>query len=308
MRKSRLLPVVFGAVSLFCLSFIFRPCLAEDKIVAIVNNDIITKKDLSDFINFMRMQLSRQYSGKELEKQVAAAKPDLVNKLIEDRLILQEAKTSGLKVDESRVKAKMSEIKKHYGSDMDFQKDIARQGLVQADIENKFRDQFLMYSIVEAKVRSRVVVKPDEVTAYYNGHIDDMVTPEVRLVTVISLENQDQAETFSYSLKAGLKLDDLVARYPVTVNKLEVGRGEAYRSDIENIVFKLGVGEVSDPLKLDGQYYVFRVDDMVAPRRLTLTEAQDKIQEYLTDMKLEKELDKWLDELKKKSYIKVIQN
>jgi len=293
--------------TLFVLHFAF-PCLAQDKIIAVVNNEIITKKDLSDFLNFMRIQLARQYEGKELEKQVAAAKPDLVNKLIEDRLILQEAKTSGLKVDESRVKGKISEIKKHYGTDIEFQKDIARQGLVQADLENKFREQFLMYTIVEIKVRSRAVVRPEEVTAYYNGHPEDIMTPEVRMVTVVSLENQDQAETFSYSLKAGLKLDDLITRYPVTVNKLEAKKGESLKKDIENIVFKLSVGEVSEPLKLDEQYYVFRLDDLREPRRPTLTEAQDKIQAFLVDLKMEKELGKWLDELKKKSYIKIIQN
>jgi hypothetical protein len=308
MRKLTIFLIALGLITICDLRLTHSFCFAEDKIVAVVNNEIITKKDLSDFLNFLRLQLARQYEGKELEKQVASARPDLVNKLIEDRLILQEAKASGLKVDESRIKAKINEIKKHYGSDISFQKDIARQGLVQADLENKFREQFLMYGIVEMKVRSKLMIRPDEVTAYYNGHPNEIMTPEARMVTVITLENQDQAETFSYSLKAGLKLDDLVTRYPVTVNKLEVKKGESLRKDIENIVFKLSVGEVSDPLKLDEQYYVFRLDDIVASRRPTLTEAQDKIQEFLTDLKMEKELDKWLNELKKKSYIKIIQN
>lgn len=285
-----------------------KTAYAQDKIIAVVNNDIITQKDLSDFLNFMRMQLAHKYEGRELEKQVNAAKPDLLNKLIEDRLILQEAKKSGIKADESRVREKIAEIKKHYGSDMDFQKDIAQQGIVQADLENKFRDQFLMYGIIEMKVRSKIVVRPEEVTAYYNGHPDDILTPEVRLITAISLENQDQADTFSYSLKSGQKLDDLVLRYPVTINKLEARKGEALRKDIESVVFKLGVGEVSEPVKIDEQYYVFKLDDILPPRKPTLTEAQDKIQAFLMDEKMQKEFNKWLDDIKKKSYIKIIQN
>ncbi|MCX5710564.1 MAG: peptidyl-prolyl cis-trans isomerase [Candidatus Omnitrophica bacterium] len=295
-------------LSLQLNAYSLRLLFAQDKIVAVVNNDIITQKDLSDFLNFLRMQLARQYEGKELEKQVAAAKPDLMNKLIEDRLILQEAKKMGFKPDESRVKAKINEIKKRYGSDIEFQKDIARQGIVQADLEDKFRDQFLMFGIIEIKVKSKVVVRPEEVTAYYNGHPNDILTPEVRMISAITLENQDQADTFSYSLKAGQKLDDLILRYPVTINKLEVKQGEALRTDIEKVVFKLGVGEVSDPVKIDEQYYVFKLDDLIPPRKPTLTEAQDKIQTFLSEQKMQSELNKWLDELKKKSYIKIIQN
>jgi len=309
MRKVfRLIFILSVIFSLQLKAYSLKPLYAQDKIIAVVNNEIITQKDLSDFLNFLRMQLARQYEGKELEKQVAAAKPDLINKLIDDKLILQEAKRTGLKADETRVKAKISEIKKRYGSDIEFQKDIARQGIVQADLEEKFREQFLMFGIIDLKVRSKIVVRPEEVTAYYNGHPDDVLTPEVRMITAITLENQDQADTFSYSLKAGQKLEDLVLRYPVSLNKLEVKHGEALRKDIEKVVFKLGVGEVSNPVRIDEQYYVFKLDDLLPPHKPTLTEAQDKIENFLADEKMQGELNKWLDELKKKSYIKVIQN
>ncbi len=65
---------------------------AQDKIVAIVNEDVITKRDLDEFIVFTRIQLSREYQGRELETKLQSMKLDLLNKLIEDRLILQEAK------------------------------------------------------------------------------------------------------------------------------------------------------------------------------------------------------------------------
>ena len=46
----------------FCLLFFGRPSLvyAQDKIIAIVNNEVVTQKDLDDFLNFMRMQLSQE--------------------------------------------------------------------------------------------------------------------------------------------------------------------------------------------------------------------------------------------------------
>lgn len=281
---------------------------AQDKIIAVVNNDIVTQKDLNDFINFMRMQLSKEYEGKELEKRIQSMKLDLLDRLIEDRLILQEAKKNNIKCDENRVKARINEIKRHYTSEVEFQNDLAKQGLVQADIESKIREQLLMYNIVEQKVRDKIVVRPDEVTDFYNKNIKEFHTGEERELEVIVLENEDLARTLVYNLKSGQKLEDLATRYPITVNQLKARHGEELRKDIEDAVFKLTIGEISDPIKVDDKYYIFKLDNIIPSRQLTLSEVQDKIHNFLLEKKMQEELKEWLDELKKQSYIKVIQD
>ena len=81
------------ACSLFFVYLLLTmPCLAKDKIVAVVNKEVITQKDLTDFMNFMRLQLSREFSGEVLEKKLSSLETDLLDRLIEDRLVLQEAK------------------------------------------------------------------------------------------------------------------------------------------------------------------------------------------------------------------------
>ena len=77
---------------------------AQDKIIAIVNSDVITQKDLNDFLNFMRMQLMTEYKGKELENKIQSMKLDLIDKLVEDRLILQQAKKNNIQIDEGRLR------------------------------------------------------------------------------------------------------------------------------------------------------------------------------------------------------------
>jgi parvulin-like peptidyl-prolyl isomerase len=288
--------------------FAIHECYAQDKIVAVVNNDIITQKDLADFINFMRIQLSQQYKGEELALKLEDAKKGLLDKLIEDRLILQEAKKENIRSDENRVKARMNEIRRHYGFTVEFQRDLAKQGLVPADIENKIREQMLMFNVVEAKVKNKIIVRPDEVTQFYNSKGNEIKTPEIYQVTFVSLENEDLAQGFSYNWKAGQKLADLLIRYPATVNRLEAARGERLRQDIEEQIFKLGIDEISAPINIDGQFYIFKLDNIVAPRRPALFEVQDKIKEIIFQGKMQQELNKWLDELKNKSYIKILQN
>jgi parvulin-like peptidyl-prolyl isomerase len=279
---------------------------AEDKIVAIVNGDVITQKDLTDFLNFMRLQLSQQYEGKQLEEKISEVQADILNRLIEDRLILQEAKRAKINVDETRIKSRINEVKRGYPTDVQFQAELKRQGLTQGDIEDKMREQFLMLSIVEQKVRSKVTVKPDEVTEFYEKNKGDFNSGQARELEAISLENSDLARSVAYNLKAGQKLASLASKYPLTVNKLMIKPGDELRKDIEDTVSKLGINEVSEPIKIDDKYYVFRLIDISPARELTLFEAQGKIRSLLFEKKMQESLLRWLNELKKDSYIKIV--
>ncbi|MCX5699965.1 MAG: peptidyl-prolyl cis-trans isomerase [Candidatus Omnitrophica bacterium] len=297
--------VLFSAFTL-CYLLATTYCLyAQDKIVAVVNNEVITQKDVKDFINFMTMQLSQEYRGDELKKKIDDAQTDLLNRLIEDRLILQEANKEKITYDVSRVKARIEDVKKRYNSEVEFQADLMKQGLTQSDIEKKIREQFLMYSIVEQKVRSKITVTPEEVTTYYEANKSSMVSGEEREFYAFSLENEDLAKSFSYGLKSGLSAEDLATRYPFTVNKITMRQGERLKPEIEEIVLKLGINEISEPVKISDKYYVFKLFNIIPSRPLQLTEVQNKIHDFLVEQKAQDKLTEWLNELKKQAYIQI---
>ena len=316
--------LIFG-ISVVVCNFVSwnLPCsYAQNKIIAIVNNDVITQKDLDDFINFMRVQLSREYNGAELAKQLQTLEVNLLDKLIEDRLILQEAKktleeaktkkdiatVARLDVGQDRVKARINEIRRRYASDAELQNDLAGHGLVLADIEDRIKEQLLMYNIVELKIRNRVIIRPEEVTSFYNSNIKEFMAQEERELEVIALENADLAKTLAYNLKSGQKLTDLATRYSVTADTLKVTQGGDLRKDIEDAIFNLGIGEITEPIKVNNKYYIFKLNDIIPPRQQVLSEVQEKIHVFLFQKKMQEELTKWLEELKKQSYVKITQN
>jgi parvulin-like peptidyl-prolyl isomerase len=297
----------------------FTLTFAQDKIIAIVNSDIITQKDLNDFLNFTKIQLSREFSGKTLEEKVQSMKLDLLDRLIEDRLILQEAKkileeakkkkdmltVLRIKVDQNRVKARVDEIEKQYNSDSEFQNNLAKHGLVQADLESKITEQMLMFNIIDFKIRDNIIVSPEEVTDFYHKNLKEFILSEEREVEAVTLENLDLAKSFSYNLKRGEDLVDLAARYPLSINKMNTRKGEGLREEVEDAIFKLNIGEVSDPIEIDEKYYVFRLNNIIPSEQLSLSEAQERIHSYLFEKKFQEEMVKWLDELRHKSFIKV---
>jgi parvulin-like peptidyl-prolyl isomerase len=165
---------------------------AQDKVVAVVNHEIITQKELDDFLSFARMQYSRELKGKDLEEKVQGARQDLLQRLIEDRLILQQAKNDKISIEPARIKARIIELKKRYATDAEFQEDLAKQGLVEADLENKVREQMLMYEMVQQKVRSKIMVRPDEITSFYDQNKREFLTPEERQLMMVISQDEKQ--------------------------------------------------------------------------------------------------------------------
>jgi len=310
--KVKIMVLFLGIFSLslsWILFFGSSNCLfAQDKIIAVVNNDVITQKDLNDFTNFMKMRTPEKNKAIWSKEKAETMKSDLLQRLIEDRLILQEAKKSKMSFDESRVKARIAEIKNSYSSEAEFQQALRKQGLVQADIEAKIKEQILMHNIVENKIHKNIVIRPDEVTSLYDKNKPDFVSPEERQLTVLTLESFDLAKNVASGLKNGEKPEDLATKYSARADQVKVSRKDELKKEIGVVVFKLNAMDVSEPVSIEGKYYVFRLDSILSARQMPLSEVQDKIYNYIFERKMQEELIKWLDELKNKSYIKIIQS
>jgi len=288
----------------FLLTFTFN-CFALDKIIAIVNTDAITQKDLDEFVAFMRIQMSDEFKGKQLDAKIESMKREFVDRLIEDKIILQEAKKLKLVIDEDRIKARIADIKKQYPSDIVFQEALKRQGLVQADLEVKVRDQMFMYSIIENKVKSKIVVSPAEVTAFYQQNPDNFKSPEAWELDFLVLESKDLSGEISQNARKGQPLEELAEKYSLSLSKLSMRQGQ-FKKDVEDALLKLKVNEVSSPLSIEDRYYIFRLNKIIPPRQLSLSEAQENIHDYLFNKKMQAGLAKWLGELKKQSYINIL--
>ena len=290
-----------------CVYFLLwkPPTYAQDKIVAIVNSDVITQKDLDDFVNFMRIQLATEYKGEKLESKIQSMKLDLLDKLIEDRLILQKAKKNNIKIDENMVSAKVDEIKKRYASDKEFQNTLYQQGLSQTDIETRVKDQLLMYNIINSQVRSKIVINPGEITDFYQRNTEEFSTPEEREFESVTMNDKDLAKKISTDLKNTQDLKTVAEKYGLPVNSLNAKKGQELRKDIEEVIFKLKPGDISEPIAVDENFYIFKLVNITGPRQQNLSEVQEKISTFLFEKKLQEELANWLDELKKKAYIKI---
>jgi parvulin-like peptidyl-prolyl isomerase len=309
--KITLLFILFNAYSLLNTNLLIGRIIltyAQDKIVAIVNQDIITQKDLTDFLNFMRLQLSREYKGRELEEKMQGMKLELLSKLIDDLLILQEAKKNNLPIDELKVKARINEVKKEYPSETIFHAELMKQGLTQADIEKKLKEQLMMFAVIDYKVRSKVIIKPEEVTEFYEKHREEFNTGENRIVEVASVESLNLANSIVKELNSGKSAFELTSQYPLVVNNININKDSGTKEEIKDVLLGLQINEVYGPISLQERYYIFKIIEIIPSKDLTLLDAQENIRAVLFERKMQEGMSNWLAQLKKNSYVKIMQD
>ncbi|MCK9594209.1 MAG: peptidyl-prolyl cis-trans isomerase [Candidatus Omnitrophica bacterium] len=294
-----------SALTVISLSVLISPAAAQDKIVAVVGNEVITQTDLDNFVNFTRIQMADKLSGSQLEEKITGMKAGLLQRLIEDKLILQEAKKNGVRADESRVNSRITEIKRRYPSEKHFRSALAEDGMVEANLVTKIRDQMLMYNIIDSKVRSKIVVNPVEITDFYNRNMSLFKTREERKFQSLLFESQDLAKSVYKQLKDGLDINEAAKKYSLTLSDLDARKTEL-RKEIEDVLFNLQVGEISQPVANLGKFYLLKLSAIIPPRQQTLAEVREQINNSLLERKMQEALVKWVDGLKKTAYIKIM--
>ncbi|MCK5180583.1 MAG: SurA N-terminal domain-containing protein, partial [Candidatus Omnitrophica bacterium] len=121
----------------------------EDAIIAVVNDELITLKDLKDYAQSTYASLVAQGMS---ESQIQSIMRDLeengINKIIEDRLILSSANETGLEVREELVDERIDALKEKYGSEKNLVNALVMTGATLTDLRNKVRDEMKIKFIV----------------------------------------------------------------------------------------------------------------------------------------------------------------
>lgn len=296
---------MFKKIILLASSIIlFQPSWlrAEDGIVAIVNKDVITQSEADAYLNVISFQLSQEYKGEELEEALKEEKQNLITRMIEDRIILQEAKRKTLRARLDAVKGRVGELRRNFVSEKDFLASLEEKGLTVSDLESKLADQIIMREIIEREVRDKVVVSPEEVTKFYEEHKDEFLQSESRVVEVLHLDDESILEKLNEDLKKSADFKSLSEQYKAGYSKNTVYKAQL-QPEVANEVFSLKLNELSKPIKIENEFYIFKLLEVNQEKTNSISEVHNKIFDYLFEEKFAQKMSEWLDELKSKAYI-----
>ena len=137
--------------------------LVVDKIVGVVNGEVITQREVIQSLFPLYEEYKKEYTGKKLEEKMVEAEDMVLNQLIEDKLILSEAKKEGIKADDSEVEARVKGlIKDRFESEEKFREILAIQNISLSDMKEALKNDIIKSKIVHQKVGGRIVITPSE--------------------------------------------------------------------------------------------------------------------------------------------------
>lgn len=286
---------------------------STDAIIAIVNDDVITLKDLRQYIASIASQLRLESkSPDEIQQIMKEYEQKGLDRLIEDKLILAAANDKGIEVRGDIVEKRIKEIKDRYASEDEFLRALNAEGMTVGDLQQKLTDQLKTKYEVDMEVRDKVFVKPEDVTAYYNEHKTEFNRkPMVNLQSIFvsfdkhtKQEAQTLADEARSHLKAGEDFDKIFKKYSDGSSVGEIERGQMVDS-VENVVFNLKLDEVSEPVEVENGIYVFKAIGISSGKQQTLAEVKDQIYKKLSDDAFDNKLKEWLEKLREKAYVEI---
>ena len=160
LRMSRTIVVFLALVALDTIFAPVNSAKLQDRIVAIVNSDLIMLSDVKRDLTTEQERLEKRYKGTELERRLKSAEYVTLTKMIERKLQLQAARTKGVEVTDQEVTQAVAELKKQ--GDKNIVKDASSTTTV--------REELLLLRVVDREVRSVVMVMEFDMRRYYQDH------------------------------------------------------------------------------------------------------------------------------------------
>lgn len=277
-------------------------CLAyglEDKVVVVVNNEVITKAELDTYISLIKMQI-----GEEGWKQYGMTERKALDNLIENRLIVQEAKNKKIEAEERSVESKLANMRNRFSSAEEFSDFLRTQGLSLSELEGHVKEQILTDKLLSSQIRNRIFISPSEVTDYYNNHTKDFYFPDRVSVDSIFISTENLAKEAYNKLRSGADFTEVQEQYSRSANLGIVAKGQL-RKEIESVIFSLEEGKFSKPVETPEGYFIFLAKEKLPPSARQLSEVQQVVYNMIWENKFNTKLKELIQQLKAKSYISI---
>jgi parvulin-like peptidyl-prolyl isomerase len=279
--------------------------IAEDlpntELAAKINNEKITLTELNKAYN----SLPNQY-------QLTLTKENLLNQLIQAKVLYIKAQENGVVIDDTEVKNMLEIAKVSNGlSDEDFKKYLIEENMTEEELINQYKKQLIISKFLNETFLSKIKVNDSEISTYYKTNPQLFKVPELVVVRHIlfSNENTTNEVTKVEAKKILPKLTkenfcEYVKDYSSDYASVEkcgeytFSRSDPLVQEFINLSFSQGIGKIGLTDSQFGTHIIWTVNK-TKERNLELSEVSDQIKEFLVNNKAKNEFDDYYSKLSK---------
>lgn len=295
-----------------------------DAIVAIVNDEIITISDFMREYDMLYEILRSQLQGEEFSKRLEKEKEGLLETMITEKLLLQEAMRLDIRSTadiDGQIKNMIDRIKKQYniGSDEEFRRMMAQQGVNYETWVAQQERTILQQALIFSEVGRSIAIDETDVVNYYDLHPEEFTTLPTYKLKGIYISSDDKSEQEAQAkmeevnekLAAGEKLENLASQYSEGPEKESQGDIGTYKkgemdSTLEKAVENLEEGGLSSWVKIASGWFLLELVEKTESQLKSFEEVKKDIENELFMQEQQVRIQAYIEDLKRRSYIKIL--
>lgn len=323
------------ALSAFTLSLCLLTtshAVIVDRVVAIVNDEVITLSEVNEEGKVLLQRVTKTAPPAELSEALKQMRQSIIEKLIEKKILLQQAEKEKISVSDDEVKLAREQImERNKITPEAFQQQLAAMGMDEKQYMENLRTQVLSSRLVNLEIRSKVIIPEDRIIDYYDTHYTERVGEgDYYLLQIgISWDNKapagsgipttreaakKQAEELRSRAVAGDDFKELAKKYsslPSSVDSGDIGilKADDMSAAMLETITRTKPGQISPIIETSSGFQFFKVQASQEGQIITKVSyesVKDEIYEILYQQEMEARYANWLKEMKSKAYIKIL--
>jgi peptidyl-prolyl cis-trans isomerase SurA len=304
---------------------LFSACVrAEliDRIVAIVNSEIVTQSDLRTFSKKLSQNgmIDDLLLLGESSASLQANPKGQLNYLINERLLESEIKRLNLSVTVERVEQEIRDIaKRNHVGRTELLEAIKAQGITVSEYQDFIKTRVERQSLIETEVSSKIRVADEDVLAQYARTHPESNTGSFEYTLAHILLNpkkggperaQERAEMAAKKISAGESFETVAEQFSEDPNFTSGGllgtfRAGEFSKDLEVAVQGLGIGEVTGIVRSRAGLHIVKVLSKKVILDPAFEKVREKIRSEIFDRAFQKNFQIWLENKREESFVRI---
>jgi len=222
----------------------------------------------------------------------------LFDSFIEEKILLQAVKNQDISLSDNEIKQYITSLSRQLG---------IVDGNAADEIGSKILFEKLLINKFTTELTKDININPEEIDGYYEKNKREFLKPEMIKVSQILLDAEDKAVSVLKKVKDAPKelfgeTARLVSMGVEAQNNGEMGIFELGQlpHKMEELIFALKVGEVSQVMESSYGFHIFRLDDKYSAELLSKEDVASEIKVKIFNIKVRDFMDKYIESLKSK--------
>ncbi|HIJ79417.1 MAG: SurA N-terminal domain-containing protein [Desulfobulbaceae bacterium] len=315
------------AITFALVSFLFfansAQCEIIDRIIAIVNDDVITFSDLNKEGAPIFLRIMQQAPPEQVEMTLLKAREEILSGLIDKMIIEQHAAKLGISISDQELdQAVANLIAGNRMTPEQFRQQLTAMGTSEAEYRGVIRHQILQQKLVDYEIRSRVVVTDEKIKEYYDKNYAQKQQHDAYHILQIGLTWESdspaakeqayrKAEEIRKQAISGQDFRELARRYSILPSAADGGDIGVFKENEMASYMKMTIpnmepGQISDIIETPAGYQFYKLLSNQGNIALlsSYEQVKDEIKDKLRNETMNSQFQKWVLEIRNQAYIK----